>query len=52
MDRLYRFFMDQGVFLRPLCNTVYLLPPFRIAEEELTLMYASILNCLEMLSHE
>jgi len=51
-DRLYRFFMDQGVFLRPLGNTIYLLPPFTIAEEELTLLYASILNCLEMLSHE
>lgn len=51
-DRLYRFFMDQGVFLRPLGNTIYLLPPFTITEEELTLLYASILNCLEMLSHE
>ena len=51
-DRLYRFFMDQGVFLRPLGNTIYLLPPFTIAEPELTLLYASILNCLEMLSHE
>lgn len=51
-DRLYRFFMDQGVFLRPLGNTIYLLPPFTIAQQELTLLYASILNCLEMLSHE
>lgn len=51
-DRLYRFFMDQGVFLRPLGNTIYLLPPFTIAEQELTQLYASILNCLEMLSHE
>ena len=51
-DRLYRFFMDQGVFLRPLGNTIYLLPPFTITEEELTLLYASILNCLEMLGHE
>ena len=51
-DRLYRFFMDQGVFLRPLGNTIYLLPPFTITDEELTLLYASILNCLEMLSHE
>jgi adenosylmethionine-8-amino-7-oxononanoate aminotransferase len=44
--------MDQGVFLRPLGNTIYLLPPFTIAEQELTLLYSSILNCLEMLSHE
>lgn len=51
-DRLYRFFMDQGVFLRPLGNTIYLLPPFTITEEELTVLYRSVLKCLEMLSNE
>ena len=51
-DRLYRYFMDEGVFLRPLGNTIYLLPPFTISEEELTALYASILKCLEMLSDD
>ncbi len=51
-DRLYRFFMDEGVFLRPLGNTIYLLPPYTIAEEELNVLYASVLKCLEMLSDD
>ena len=51
-DRLYRFFMDEGVFLRPLGNTIYLLPPYTISEEELTTLYAAILKCLEMLSDD
>lgn len=51
-DRLYRFFMDQGVFLRPLGNTIYLLPPFTISDEELSRIYASVSNCLEMLSDD
>lgn len=51
-DRLYRFFMEEGVFLRPLGNTIYLLPPFTISEEELSVLYTAILNCLEMLSDD
>ena len=51
-DRLYRFFMEKGVFLRPLGNTIYLLPPFTISDKELDLLYNSILKCLEMLSHD
>ena len=51
-DRLYRFFMDQGVFLRPLGNTIYLLPPFTISDEELGVLYTSVLNSLEMLSND
>ncbi len=51
-DRLYRFFMDQGVFLRPLGNTVYLLPPFTITDEELSKIYGSVHNCLNSLSDD
>ena len=51
-DRLYRFFMDQGVFLRPLGNTIYLLPPFTISDEELSRIYEAVFNCLEMLAHD
>ena len=51
-DRLYRFFMDQGVFLRPLGNTVYLLPPFTISDEELSKVYESVVKCLKMLDHD
>ncbi len=31
--------MDRGVYLRPLGNTVYLMPPFSIKEDELSFVY-------------
>ena len=41
-DRLYRFFLDQGVLLRPLCNVVYILPPYCISNDQLDTVYQSI----------
>ncbi len=38
-DELYRQFMDQGVFLRPLGNTIYTLPPYITGEEGLEMIY-------------
>lgn len=46
-DRLYTHFMDRGVFLRPLGNTIYILPPYCISESELQQVYASIQSVLE-----
>lgn len=51
-DRMYRFFMDHGVFLRPLGNTIYTLPPFTISEAELNQIYSVILKYLELLENE
>lgn len=48
-DTLYRFFMDRGVYLRPLGNTVYLLPPYITAPEELETLYAAIRELLDTL---
>lgn len=47
-DRLYSFFMGQGVFLRPLGNTVYVLPPYVITDAQLDRVYAAISRCLEL----
>ncbi|MEO0525849.1 MAG: adenosylmethionine--8-amino-7-oxononanoate transaminase [Bacteroidota bacterium] len=47
-DRLYQFFMDKGVNLRPLGNTVYVLPPYVITDEQLQRVYDSIINMLEI----
>lgn len=35
-DHLYNYFMSKGVYLRPLGNTLYLVPPYIITKEELT----------------
>ncbi|MBJ7882293.1 adenosylmethionine--8-amino-7-oxononanoate transaminase [Gelidibacter salicanalis] len=48
-DRLFSFFMDNGVFLRPLGSTVYILAPYVITESELEKVYQTIENALEML---
>lgn len=45
-DRLFRQFMDRGVFLRPLGNTLYILPPYVISHEQLQQVYSSILEVL------
>jgi adenosylmethionine-8-amino-7-oxononanoate aminotransferase len=40
--KLYEFFMRHNVLLRPLGNTVYILPPYCITEEELDHVYGII----------
>lgn len=46
-NQLYQFFMDKGVFLRPLGNTIYILAPYVIQKEEMQQIYDAILACLE-----
>jgi len=41
-DELYRFFMERGVNLRPLGNTVYTLPPYVITKGQLQKIYITI----------
>ena len=47
-DKLYNFYMKNGVFLRPLGNTIYILPPFVISELELKKIYDVIEQSLEV----
>jgi adenosylmethionine---8-amino-7-oxononanoate aminotransferase len=47
--KLYRFFLDRGVLLRPLGNVVYVLPPYVISSEELHRVYDVIPEALETL---
>ena len=51
-DKLFRFFMDEGVFLRPLGNTIYILPPFTITTVELEKIHNAIIKCLRTLSYD
>ncbi len=46
-NRLFKHFMDAGVFLRPLGNTIYILAPFTISEPELQKIYENIEIVLE-----
>ena len=40
--RLYQFFLERSVLLRPLGNTIYVMPPYCIADIELDLVYDAI----------
>lgn len=46
-DRLYRFFLNQNILLRPLGNVLYVLPPYCIQVEELHYIYDQIILTLE-----
>lgn len=46
-DRLYYFFLDRDILLRPLGNVVYVLPPYCIQREELHMIYEHIILSLE-----
>ncbi len=47
-NKLFQHFMDNGVFLRPLGNTIYILAPYVISQEELQRVYDSILSALQI----
>ncbi|HXA77160.1 MAG TPA: adenosylmethionine--8-amino-7-oxononanoate transaminase [Candidatus Acidoferrales bacterium] len=46
--KLYKFFLDSGVLLRPLGNVVYVLPPYSISPEELHYVHDRIAESLDM----
>ncbi|MES2812173.1 MAG: adenosylmethionine--8-amino-7-oxononanoate transaminase [Bacteroidota bacterium] len=41
-NKLYNFFIDNGVILRPVGNIVYILPPYIISDEQLEKVYQTI----------
>ena len=47
-DQLLDFFMERGVFLRPLGSTLYILPPYVISKTELEKVYNTIEEALEI----
>jgi len=48
--RLYKFFLDKGVLLRPLGNVIYVLPPYVITQQELDHVYDVVEETLESLA--
>ena len=47
--KIQRLCLEQGVFLRPLGNVVYLLPPLRISDSQLERCYAALGTALQQL---
>lgn len=45
-NKLYDFFISQGVILRPVGNTIYILPPYCISDESLQTIYQLIEKAL------
>ncbi|HTD41059.1 MAG TPA: adenosylmethionine--8-amino-7-oxononanoate transaminase [Mucilaginibacter sp.] len=48
-DRLYQYFLDAGIILRPLGNILYILPPYCITDEQLNYIYSKIESALDEL---
>jgi adenosylmethionine-8-amino-7-oxononanoate aminotransferase len=48
--RLYEFFLNRGVLLRPLGNVVYILPPYVITPDQLNFVYDVIQDSLTIVS--
>jgi adenosylmethionine-8-amino-7-oxononanoate aminotransferase len=48
-DRMYDYFLDRNILLRPLGNILYLLPPYVISQVDLDRVYAEIRGFLDQL---
>jgi len=48
-DRLYQYFLEAGIILRPLGNIIYILPPYCITDEQLNYIYGKIESALDEL---
>ena len=46
--KLYEFFLNAGVLLRPLGNILYVLPPYVISSEDLHFIYDRITEALAL----
>ena len=46
--KLYNFFIEKGVVLRPVGNIVYILPPYIMTDEQLQKVYDTIEEAIEM----
>jgi adenosylmethionine-8-amino-7-oxononanoate aminotransferase len=47
-NKLYKFFIENGIVLRPVGNIVYILPPYIISQNQLEKVYQVVENALEI----
>lgn len=50
--KIYSFFLDRNILMRPLGNVIYLLPPYVITNDELRLIYTAIKEFLDQLTEK
>lgn len=48
-NKLYNFFIENGIILRPVGNIVYILPPYIISDEQLQKVYTVVEEALEII---
>lgn len=48
--KIYPYFLEQGILIRPLGNILYVVPPFVITNDELQTVYGSIKKFLKLIS--
>jgi adenosylmethionine---8-amino-7-oxononanoate aminotransferase len=48
--KIYSYFLERGILLRPLGNVIYIVPPYIITASELNYIYATITSFLEDVS--
>ena len=48
-NKLYNFFIENGVILRPVGNIVYILPPYVITDTQLEKVYATVEKVIEII---
>lgn len=46
-NRMYNFFIENGVILRPVGNTIYILPPYIITDDLLSNIYETVMLAIE-----
>ena len=47
-NKLYNYFIENGIILRPVGNIVYILPPYIITQNQLEKVYQVVENALEI----
>lgn len=47
-DKLYNFFLDRDIILRPLGNVVYVMPPYCLTEQQLNTIYDALREAMEV----
>ena len=47
-NKLYNFFIENGIIMRPVGNIVYILPPYVISNEQLEKVYLTVEKALEI----